>query len=565
MRLIKKHNNRELVIEYLKNGNNIKLLITNLNKMWDSFYSDVEVATNWSPEDRTRFLRMELVYEIPPTLKEINKINNFYFEIENNDDIFLSVSKENCAAIIANMVFIGIKFSNMKTLNSADLFYDPIYKNNLYKINLINIHFWLNHNYQNKENIDDSKILSIIATKPDEILFKYSYAHLDEIIEEIVATNPQIEFRDNQITMMEVFNSSTASMKTKNTYAEKQTIQIEDISKIKEIDVIRKLLIENKVEFIPNNLLSLFVKFGNDIPKEFSAYLSEHKNDRINSNQINTLLFSKILIREFYEKIISNPDLDMKVTETILHAIGIKIPDQNKVVDNEKAEALINANTLVMNENNLEYVRSNYPQHITEFEKRNLESFKTVVGTDSFNSPIEIVHLLESDLNGSQQKSLLSHAKIRIPYKSTYRFQSIKKYIIENRLDIDDLQVVIADKDTQAEPLLSTTVSLIIKNKEYIIQQTIGIPSILFIEVKENKSVSQKELIEIFSNSLQLYSIDFIKEICISFEISPFNELFFGKRPDFIANEINNKILMNLETKGIVRKAKNGKLYIRGM
>ena len=61
--LLKRHKNCELIIDYLKEGKQIDLLIKTLNSSWESFYVDVEISSKWSQEDRNRFLQMELTPE----------------------------------------------------------------------------------------------------------------------------------------------------------------------------------------------------------------------------------------------------------------------------------------------------------------------------------------------------------------------------------------------------------------------------------------------------------------------------------------------------------------------
>ena len=560
--LLKRYKNCELIIEYLRKGKQISLLIKTLNSLWDSFYIDVDIATKWSHEDQTRFLQMELTHEESEVLKIVNNKNNLRADIETNIDLFIVVSDEDQAKIIKNLLEIEAKLHDVSSLTTSDRFRIDIYKNKLYKITIPNIQFWLRNVYKYQEPVEANALLSAVFSKPTETLSIYTSKHLDELVGDIISNYPNVEFNDIESNIFQILNSTTTNLETKKLYTNRLIPQVEDVSKINDIDVIKLLLEKNRVKFTINNLLALFADFGNSFSEEYSMYLTKHEKEWVIDEPINSTLYSKEFITEFFNKALSDPSLNKLVTETLLAATKKEITNQITTVDEEKAKALISSQALVMNENNLAYIRTHHPKLVLEFEKTNLKSFRAILDSEMNIDPLEIVNLLESGIDGQEQYNLIRRVKINIPYKASYQFPGVKKHIITSLLDTNDIEKVIIDPDTKSNKnLFPATLTVIMNNIDFIVQKGLTLPYAFFKELKNRNLISQNNLLEVFANSLGSYSPVTIKENILALHISPFDEMFNGKHPRFISNAVNLKILSVLEKKHMAKKARNEKLY----
>ena len=563
--LTKRYRNCELITEYLKKGKQIKLLIKTLNDLWDSFYVDAEVANKWSQEDRTRLLQMEITHEKPEILKTINIRNDIRTDIESNADIFDSLSDKNRVNIIENLIAIDVKLQDIDSLVAANLFLADIYKNNLYKITIPNIRFWLKKVYNYQEYADEGLLLSTVLSQHDEPLSIYASDHLDELVGEIIRNYSTVKFSDGQIIISTILNSTTTSLETKKLYIDRLLVQIEDVSKTNDIEVIKLLLDNDLLKFSTNNLMALFIAFEKTFTEEFSIYLTKHEDEWVKDKHINSTLYPKALVTEFFNKALSDSSLNKMVTETLLSATKLKVTDQTAIVDEEKAKALISSRALVMNKNNLAYIRTNHPNLVVEFEKHNLKSFKEILDSEKNTDPQEIVDLLESGINGQEQYNLLHHVNVNIPYKESYRHLGVKKHIITHLLNKDDIEKLLTDPMAQSEKLISVTINAIIENMDFVVQKELALPYTLFEKLMSTNSVSRKNLLEVFSNSLNLYTKETIKKNILDLHISPFYEMFNGKRPKFEDNVMNKKILSSLEKKTMAKKSIiNGRLYQKG-
>ena len=214
-----------------------------------------------------------------------------------------------------------------------------------------------------------------------------------------------------------------------------------------------------------------------------------------------------------------------------------------------------------MNDSNLAFIRANHPNLVLEFEKTNLDTFKAILASEMTTDIQEIVNLLESDLNCREQISLLKNVKVKIPYKGSYRCPSVKKQIIKFLLDPTDIEKLIFDPKLQNDKLVPDTLTVIIRNVDFIIKNKLVIQYTLFKELMISDSITQEKLVELFVNSLDLYSPEVIRINIIALHISPFDEMFSGKRPKFVDNEMNQRIMSILEKKNMAsRSIINGKL-----
>lgn len=475
------------------------------------------------------------------------------------------MADENRENIIENLIVIEAKLQDINSLDKADLFLSDIYKNSLYKITIPNVSFWLRYAYNNQEQIEEDSLLSSVLILPTEPLSIYVSDHLDNLVGDILSNCPTVKFSDDQTIIRKILNSCTTSLETKRLYCDHLSSQIEDISKISDIEVIKLLLGNDLVKLNSNNLLALFNAFNKTFADELSMYLTKHENDWVKDKRINSTLYSNELVLEFFNTALNDTSLNKLVTETLLSATKIKITNQTAIVEEEKAKALISSRALVMNNNNLAYIRTNHPNLVLEFEKVNLELFKKVLDTENNTNAQEIVNLLESDINGREQINLLHHVNVKVPYKESYRYPGVKKQIINYLLDTSDIEKLIADPMAQAENLIFSTKTAIVKNIDFVIQNHLALPYTLFTELMITKLISQKNLVEVFVNSMDLYSPKAIRENILILQLSPFDKLFNRKHPKFESNEINLKILSVLEKKGIANMSHiSGRLYLRG-
>jgi hypothetical protein len=388
-------------------------------------------------------------------------------------------------------------------------------------------------------------------------------SNADEMLKNIMSDSLKVKFNNDQQTIHKILKS-VFSLNLKKEYLARLIPVIESIQDIQDIETIKLILNGNQVKFSANNLIELFLLFEKTFPTEFIEYLTAHEKDAV-KEKIDTRLYPKeTVIDEFFRAVLADSSLNQKITTTLLSVTNIKIEDQSEIMSKDKMAALIFSGSLVMNKENLVFIRKNYSDLILKFEKIHLEEFKAILDLEQATEPDEIVNLLESDLNGSEQISLLSRVHVNIPYKKTYQFSGVKKYIIRKLLDKEDIKSVFRDKAAQEKPLLSVVVDQVIDNIAFIMREALEVPYTVFRSLSEKGTVTKENLIVIFSNSLAIYEPEQIKKCILDLSIAPLDEMYMGKRPQIEETPISQKISSALTKKGIAKVSpKNRKIYLR--
>ena len=340
-------------------------------------------------------------------------------------------------------------------------------------------------------------------------------------------------------------------------------LPISNIEEIKDIEVINLLLARNLVTYSTNNLLVLFESFEQTFTDEFKEYLSKHINESVADKSVNAKRFPKEACLGFINGVLDDVSLDEKTTEALLSVTGKKVEEQTKVLDEGKARALISSGALLMTTQNLDYLRKNHRAQVAKFQKANIADFLNLLRAGEETTLEEVEALLLSDLNGRDQIALLANAKVRVPYQAQYKFPGVKAYIIKNFAENSDIEAIIKDAAVLANPLLGEAAYFLANNIDGLVQSGLPLTKPLFDALKKQKAVSQTSVIEVFSNSLDLYDSKIIEAYIRELGIEPFVEMYDGKHPDFQTSLVNQKILSSLQKKDIVTLAKTNRLYLK--
>ena len=562
LKLMQKKNSGDIIDGYLANGTELEFLITSLNLFWSSFYKDIVIKFSWSPEMKERYLKLLLIYSDSDSITNIEEINSISHEINNRGYVLEEIDDQEVDSVIRNLVKIGAKINDLDAFNLIHTLIKGIYDNNLYNLSIDNINFWLRRIYKTSINFVKGSLFSPIFSKPDEPLSMYITENLDEVVNDILNSYANYEITDNQKTIWIILDAQSVTLDDKEIYIKRLKSPVKDIRGKTDEKILNLLLEHDRVALTLNNLLTLYTVFNEEFTDPFVVYLMKHSEEWVEDNQRDTLLFSDEMNLSFFNAVLENPTLDIMVTETLLNATNIKISSPLQVINQDKAQALINSGALVMNLDNLAYLRSHYPELILYFEKENLLEFIQLLELNASVNPQEIVNLLDSDINGREQRSLISHYNGTIPYKRTYRYPGVKKYILKYKLDLSDIKEVLSDPISQNDSFFPLIKDLIVDHIESVISDQIPVPYGFFVSIITDQLLTSDQELRLFSNSIEKYSPEQIVEVTNVLQVSPFMEMFEGKHPEFVDNPVNQKILQALVKRGMAKKSiLTGRLY----
>ena len=562
LKLMQKKNLGDIIDGYLANGTELEFLITSINLFWSSFYKDIVIKFSWRSEMKERYLKLLLIHSDSDSIANIEEINSISHEINIRGYILEEIDDQEVDSVIRNLVEIGAKIKDLDNINLGHKLINGIYDNNLYNLSINNINFWLRRIYKTSINIVKGSLFSPIFSKPDEPLSIYVTENLDEVVSDILNSYANCEITDNQKTIWIILDAQSVALDDKEIYIKRLKFPVKNIRGKTEEKILNLLLEHDRVALTLNNLLTLYTVFNKEFTDPFVIYLTKHRREWVEDKQRDTLLFSDEINLSFFNAVLENPILDILVTETLLNATNIKISSPIQVINQDKAQALISSGALVMNLDNLDYLRSHYQGLILNFEKENLLEFIQLLELNASVNPQEIVNLLDSDINGREQISLISHYNGTVPYKRTYRYQGVKKYILKYKLDLSDIKEVLSDPISQNDSFFPLIKDLVVDHIERVISDQIPVPYGFFDSIIIDQLLTSDQELLLFSNSIEKYSPVQIIEVTNVLHVSPFMEMFEGKHPEFVDNPINQKILQVLVKKGMAKKSiLTGRLY----
>lgn len=565
IRLFKKKMSGDLIKGYLHDGKEMTFIISLLNTNWDSFYSDIVVGDKWSQTEKEYYLRLLLIYSTTQALGVVEDINSISHEININGRILEGITGQESISVIPNLLGIDVKFESIPVSYACEKIIEGIYENNLYDLSITNIQFWLQRKYENSVNADIGSILSNVFSEPEEKLSIYVLDSLEDVLYYLFEEDPDLVITDNQETVWRVLESEEVNLEYKENYIKRLSSPVKDIRGCGDEDVLITLIQNDKVIFTLNNLLTLFTHFDNEFTPTFVSYLEKHKYGWVKERRRDTSLFSDQVLDTFFDSVLAESSLDGTITKVLLYATAKRVTHPIIIKNKEKAKALITSRALIMNPENLIFIRDSFRDFLLLFQKLNFYDYCALLESQIKVNPEEIVEFIESGLlNGTQQLSLLRSYQDSVPYKETYRFPGVKKYIIERRLNVNDLQKVVSDQTSLNGDNFRVVKNLIVEEIAYVLSHSIHVPYRFLADIMVEQRISDGQALDIFSNSIVDYHPKQIKNIIYGLDIKLFKEMLEGYHPKYIENPINQKILQALEKKNLVSLSRRGKLFRKG-
>ena len=547
-----------LIMDYLENGEKVNVLIKTLNKNWATFFIDSDLDKENNSDKQSKFLQQELLYEESERLADIVELNGMIPFIEENKKILFGIKDSESQNFINNLNELGAELIDITSPTNDEELLNLIYDSNLYRPNVSNVSFLLNKKYGKNFHVFESNLLSEIFKKPNEPLCLYITNRLDDLINSIIENSPQVVFDDNQKTIHQILDTNPIQIKTQKEYSNRLMNPVDSIEGIEEIEVILILLERNMVSFSLDNILVLFENFNQEFTEEFKEYLSKHMNAPLPDKKVSISKDDRSL---FIDEVLADDSLDEMMTTMLLSVANAEIIEQTKDLNESKAKALISSNALVLNLQNLEYLRKNHPLLVVDFQKSKFTDFLNYLKSGGKTNSKEVESLLISDLDGRKQISLLACSNVPVSYRASYKYISVKKRIIENFANISDCEAIIKDPAVLDPKLLKVVVPFLSNNIKEI--NTIGFPieETLFNELKKQNNITRIDLIELFSNSIILFDHANIETNIRELEIQPFLDMYNYKRPIFQTNEVNQRILSVLLKKDLATLSPTNRLY----
>ena len=546
---LKTTRNESFILDYFSLMGIAEKAIPSLALRWTELPSLIINSSKLSDVNKQFYINMFLISSSKETLEQMNLDNVLTYYIDNNQSFF-DMSEVNTDKLVPALKIINVKMNNVNYVTANKGLWNIMYQNQLFDLNIRMIESILDIRYfLPGEGANIHKYLTVIFSKPDEPLSKLVNLNLNTTLNAILdACNSTIE--DDESIVYYVFNSPEAEYETKRRYASFLVEPISSLDKISYMAIWQYLIVNGKAICNSANILTYFmqtdkkidsnlIKFINDAPSSFRFDLS-FKSMEKSYNQDNAQNFLNSVVKE--EAI--NNDRYFE----IIKAIRNPIPQFTYLgLSFLKICYLVILNVIPVNNDNLEFMRTNYQENLMYFISRNFDKYYDLVLKIGVPHN-ELLLILEcKDLHHTKRQRLLKLANLPIsvigkPYPST-----ITNQILKNNLEPADLPLLVRYYSSYAPIIKETIFKITVQNIAKIVALESTIDYYLLVRLLNlgNIANSDKEAMLVQSTK----SLDFLQfKTCLeALKMYNYLDLFNGKHPLFAKTPLNEVLLQKLK------------------
>lgn len=549
----------ERLINQLKNTKNFKFIgayfdittelsiyIKCLNMNWSEVFITALNEQSLTEKQIRRYSISTLYYSDDDTIKCVNKDNCLCNYISNARD-YLAIDNPKIDKLIHCFILLGVCFIGFdyEGLNK-DLF-RAVYEESLYEINAENLQL-IQKEILGEKNEDDffHKNYTILCSYPDSTITQYVNQNINEYFDVILKiSNGTI--RDDENVAIALLNNSDLTIEHKQSYIPVLRTTITSIQEITDYSLWSLLLDTDIVQYSECNIMDCFN----------AIKLNESVISYINRCDID-LDFSKTEYNKadkeklFHSVIICN-DIENSKYKQILKSLNFVYNyfDIAEISD-DKVIILIDTSIIQMTENNLVFIRENYPNQNFHFIHKNIEEYVEIMDNTVFSQE-ELLEILTWDISDEVKIKLLEFANDAISVIGKNYSTNVYLYILDNNLMHSDLPILFSTFKKWENAIQVKIFDFAVSNINDIIDNSDTVSEKLKYSLLQSDRVNQDEKINLFISMIHNLNIDSIKEILSLLNLSDYLKIFDSRsRPKFEISNESKKMLSAFKENNLI-------------
>lgn len=506
--------------------------------------------------DQRLYLYLSFIHNQPIELEKMNGQAALKAFIECFTDEFLFIDNEwnrvfnlldNKQKITNAFKRMDIQFKQIE--HSTPELLALVEENNHYELNYANVKYILENKY-NLTNFDSHIIETILSLSDDAPIKVYFQSNPALIVLFIVESDIPIIDHNEDIILF-ILNHKSIHSSIKTSYINKISLTIKLLEQVTDKGVWDILLEKQKIEYSAENIAYYFFNYKLEKENNKDRKINDQLANFINSSNKNISPqqadLEKLILDEddtnlFFRKIIQNPVLNPdKYRMLIVWFNGRYYPNFDfEELSKENISILIQLKAIVLEEEqDLNFIRKNYPDHVQEFIIHNRDGFISLFSKKYMNEKFPLLELI-SKPSSINNKNYLTE---------------LEKNILKNEFSRDELLYLTKTEyyehytDEQKEIIKQ----LCVEHKT----KTIGFRQIcysLLIKLLKTKEFSLDDKYTLLCNQINQLNIEETYQAFKILEQDPtnknlFSNLFIGKDQYFDNTTLNQKILKELNQK----------------
>ena len=561
----------DFIRRYFTNGREIEKFVTVVNTKWPTLFSELLARKELDHNSFYLFVLYTIYNSIDEDINAVN-VDGCLTKFISENDKFLNIENPRVECIIDRLKKLNVLFVTIDADTAHQELLFGVYENCLYKLTLKNITTMLQKFYK-LESSDEfaHRNYSLILSRHDSPLAMYVNKDIVGYITEIIK-NCDDKITDDKIVALSVLNNENIPIELKQRYISLLKTELSLLIDVTDTSLWKDLLkSSDSIIYSEKNVIDYFISIGD----QFDDILT----DWINQQTVR-LDFSENLLSDFIDEkrdkfldavVQCNSLRDDKYSEftkTIERKYEEFIFED---IEEKKMKILIENSVIMMNPENLEFVRNNYSKEVLyHFITKRIDEYDQIIEEQPNLldvTEMEYVISTESGVLQENQLKLLKLKNGKLSIKGKSYSDLIKLYILSHNFSEDDYEYLINDYDKFSNDIRKTIVNLIASRIEKTIEMKYPISKTLFDDLIDSSQMSDEQIKYILALALPNIGENDCIEYLITHGLEQFADIFDkNKKPQFENTKLNKFILDCFFRWNKISEyniGENGKIHIR--
>ncbi|MEL0453441.1 hypothetical protein AAAQ13_06590 [Lactococcus lactis subsp. lactis] len=442
-----------------------------ISEKWSDLVIGIINTDELSDDDKLYFVSDYLLSSNFETILTLENLEQLTYYI-GHSELLLSetILKNSIIKILPDLRKLGVKFENLYNDNISKEVIQEIARLQIFVFNQKNIEVILKS--FDKEiplaAFKNSNYSTIVELKDEDINDAFFGSRFDQYFISYLGFGDSI-LKDKFEDIVDVLNSDNLNRDLKLQYINRvaPSPKILSIIKVQEQDLWWDLVRCKIIEITSDNVLQLFKLNNWKVSEELILYINsssqliEFNRNELEDDQLGTL-FNEVVVDE---------ELNLKQYISILKSLNFvfndDIPDK---IPTSRIEYLITNHIIEFTDQSLKSIRASRNNYLTKFILENFDDYINLIEDEEYFNNDELVELLQTnEFSLDQNKQIINKMHYPLSVKAFDYKDAIKRYIIENNFEIDDLGYLTSKYDTQSKLTSKVIYQRIIK-EEYLIK-----------------------------------------------------------------------------------------------
>lgn len=503
---------REFVLSFVLVTVESAFFVKKIATLWKNLWFYIANESNVTQEKKEEYFKLLFQYLSVKELVTLNIEQSLKLYLQNNETLEKYTESDN-KKFQSLIESLNVKYGYIENPTDNPPLFNFIYEENLYALNekMINQVAYVKGKPERElsEALKTAHLTTLKTTYASKLV-EYIGQNINEYIENVflkIEKNTQ----ESEDVVMELLNNEDIKKENKIKIIQKEVVQIEDVSKLNDKEILENVFSLNKATPTWDNVLYYYQE-ANELNKTLTDFFNEEENySELSKNKMNNeSTFTKEVLQRFSEVILLSNEISDTAYEFIVKGIWF-VGWSNLKINNlsvKKVNVLLENKKLKLTQENINNLRESFIDKVIIL----MESFK--------NELLEKID--EFELHISDYQQILNSQKFTVDEKLFF-MEKADTSVFEN------------------QELAISTNNLYIKNSKQM-------PMALFKVLFEKSAL--KESLEILTLHIPYLELEKISEYLTQLD-NPYSDLSQkGAKPiEFEASDLNKALIEALDNK----------------